>query len=827
MLLVTFTLLLLLFSGTFDTNQASTYPGTALELDGIDDYVRVPDDSVLDFGNGNFTVEYWVKRLQVTVSNFDNIYGVNKWNTGASAGSNEWTLNLGRGNNQNTPTFVITSGTTFYSATSPDAITTHEWHQIAGVRDGADIKLYVDGVLKGTTNVGSVSINNAGRDLIFGVSDPNLVYFSNFILDEVRIWDVARDQTQIQTNRFGELAGSEPGLVAYYKLDDGSGTTASDSAGSNDGTLVNMDPSTDWIPSTLPPSSGDPYADAVKVYTQGPGVSGIYGDPLNAIGAPDNGGVSLGDGGSITLQFTDNVALDGPGFDLRIIELGAQAENAQISVSDGGPFVVIGTATTQAAFFDISGTGLGFVTEVKIDDLAPNTSFSPFAGYDLDSVTALNSGAAPSKLTVTKVVVNDDDGTLTVNDFPLFVDGNPVTSGVENTFSAGAHTVSETEDPGYAATIGGDCASDGSITLAPGDVKSCTITNDDIASPKLTVTKVVVNDNGGTKVVGDIPLFVDGSPVTSGVENTFSAGAHTVSETGDPGYAATISGDCAADGTITLNPGDVASCTITNDDIDGEGPVTSNVEAIPNPVIVNTNITLTANVDDTATGGSNIASAEYSINSGSYIAMDAVDSAFDQASEDVTANIGSFPEPAVLDICVRGTDAAGNVGAEECIFLAVYDPEGGFVTGGGWIYSEAGFCQLDDLCAGAEGKANFGFVSKYKKGASVPTGNTEFNFNFRAEGQNLGLNFHSVDYDWLVVNQGGTNAQFKGSGTINGDLAPNGEEYKFMLWAKDLDPGGDDTFRIRIWYEEGNEIDVYDNGFDQDIVGNIKVHDGK
>jgi hypothetical protein len=40
------------------------------------------------------------------------------------------------------------------------------------------------------------------------------------------------------------------------------------------------------------------------------------------------------------------------------------------------------------------------------------------------------------------------------------------------------------------------------------------------------------------------------------------------------------------------------------------------------------------------------------------------------------------------------------------------------VTGGGWIFSEAGWCQLDDICAGAEGKANFGFVSKYKKGAT-------------------------------------------------------------------------------------------------------------
>jgi hypothetical protein len=43
-----------------------------------------------------------------------------------------------------------------------------------------------------------------------------------------------------------------------------------------------------------------------------------------------------------------------------------------------------------------------------------------------------------------------------------------------------------------------------------------------------------------------------------------------------------------------------------------------------------------------------------------------------------------------------------------------------------------------------------------------------------------------------------------------------------MLWAGDDDP---DTFRIRIWYEDGGEIDVYDNGFDQEIGGgNINIH---
>jgi hypothetical protein len=206
----------------------------------------------------------------------------------------------------------------------------------------------------------------------------------------------------------------------------------------------------------------------------------------------------------------------------------------------------------------------------------------------------------------------------------------------------------------------------------------------------------------------------------------------------------------------------------------------------------------------------------YSIDGGSSVGMTASDGNFDQVSEDVEADVFAFPQGGVHEFCIFGTDAASNDGPEECVLLAVYDPNGGFVTGGGWIYSEVGWCQLDLACAEAEGKANFGFVSKYKKGATTPTGQTEFQFKAGD------LNFHSSSYEWMVVNQGGTNAQFKGAGTINGEGT-----YRFMLWAGDGDP---DTFRIRIWEEDGDgiETDIYDNGFDQELGGgSIVIHTKK
>jgi hypothetical protein len=113
------------------------------------------------------------------------------------------------------------------------------------------------------------------------------------------------------------------------------------------------------------------------------------------------------------------------------------------------------------------------------------------------------------------------------------------------------------------------------------------------------------------------------------------------------------------------------------------------------------------------------------------------------------------------------------------------------------------------------GKASFAFISKYKKGATEPSGQTIFIFKAGD------LNFHSDSYDFLVVT-GGNYAKFKGTGTINGEGS-----YKFMLWAGDGDP---DTFRIKIWEEDefGNENVIYDNGIVQSIAGgSIVVHTKK
>jgi hypothetical protein len=138
-------------------------------------------------------------------------------------------------------------------------------------------------------------------------------------------------------------------------------------------------------------------------------------------------------------------------------------------------------------------------------------------------------------------------------------------------------------------------------------------------------------------------------------------------------------------------------------------------------------------------------------------------------------------------------------------YVVVYDPNGGFVTGGGWIDSPLTACQ-PNVVAGVcttqvTGKATFGFVSKYLKGQTKPTGNTEFQF------QAGNLNFKSTDYDWLIVN-GTIQAQYKGTGMINGTGS-----FGFILTSQDGDNFGakkPDSFRIKIWDKVSGNI-VYDN----------------
>ncbi|MEX2140630.1 MAG: PKD domain-containing protein [Pirellulales bacterium] len=179
----------------------------------------------------------------------------------------------------------------------------------------------------------------------------------------------------------------------------------------------------------------------------------------------------------------------------------------------------------------------------------------------------------------------------------------------------------------------------------------------------------------------------------------------------------------------------------------------------------------------------------------------------------------TYTAAGVYTLALTVTDDDGASHESTFQYVVVYDPSAGFVTGGGWITSPAGAYPDEPTLTG---KANFGFNSQYKKGAAIPTGQTEFQFKV------ADLNFRSSSYEWLVVS--GARAQYKGTGTING--AGN---YGFMLTAIDGQingGGGVDKFRIKIW-DRATDTVVYDNqvGADDDAApttalggGQIVIH---
>ena len=172
------------------------------------------------------------------------------------------------------------------------------------------------------------------------------------------------------------------------------------------------------------------------------------------------------------------------------------------------------------------------------------------------------------------------------------------------------------------------------------------------------------------------------------------------------------------------------------------------------------------------------------------------------ASTSGTADLNfAFTTPGVYLVSLKVVDDCGNMTIANTVngepaLIVVFDPEGQFVTGGGWITPPQGSLVADP---NRTGKGNFGFNAKYHNGETIPRGETQFRFG--------NFNFHSTSYEWLVIT--GPKLQFKGSGKVN-----NSGDYGFLLTAIDGNVsggGGTDKFRLKIWDKNNNNAVVYDN----------------
>jgi hypothetical protein len=220
--------------------------GNALDFDGSNDYVECGNDASLTEFN-NFTMEAWVY-LEDSNSNQKILGKFDDWD-------NYYIMGVGSGVHYSQ---LNASGQKCGFATGN--VSSNEWTHLAvtfskgnGGTNGAFYG-YVNGqIVYSKTDVAdaAISVSKAAYPFRIGVAPWDINAFKvDGQIDEVRIWNDARTEAEIRENMCKTLVGDESGLVAYYKMTDGSGTSLTDnSTNSNTGTLINMEDG-DWVTST-------------------------------------------------------------------------------------------------------------------------------------------------------------------------------------------------------------------------------------------------------------------------------------------------------------------------------------------------------------------------------------------------------------------------------------------------------------------------------------------------------------------------------------------------------------------------------------------------
>ncbi|MEI8047237.1 MAG: LamG-like jellyroll fold domain-containing protein [Bacteroidota bacterium] len=214
---------------------ADNFAGNALSFHHASDYIS---GTGLKSSMLQFTIEAWVyhtnlsAEVQQYITLGPNAAGI-KYN-GQSGGGDTW-LNF----------YITTNNYSGYAVTADNVLSTNKWMHVAGSYDGTTMKLYLNGELV-QTMAASATLNTPDGTFTISGSDA-----MDGKMDEIRIWNYARDIADIRADMYRTLSGTESGLVSYWQFNEGNGTVVTDIVGGNAGAFHNMDPSP-WTASTAP-----------------------------------------------------------------------------------------------------------------------------------------------------------------------------------------------------------------------------------------------------------------------------------------------------------------------------------------------------------------------------------------------------------------------------------------------------------------------------------------------------------------------------------------------------------------------------------------------
>jgi hypothetical protein len=215
-------------TSNFITPYFPSANNNALDFDGTNDYVQVPAGNY--FNGGNFTIESWV---------YPKVFNgyARVMDFGGGSASNNVLLTYSNGQ----PIFQIYNGATLIlDIVSSVVITVGKWWHIAATINGNVATLYINGQVAGSTTFSGTAPNVSLANCYIGRSNFAGEPYANAMMDEFRIWNVARTQAQLQDNANISIPSGTAGLTLYYPFNQGvafgtntSVITATDASASN------------------------------------------------------------------------------------------------------------------------------------------------------------------------------------------------------------------------------------------------------------------------------------------------------------------------------------------------------------------------------------------------------------------------------------------------------------------------------------------------------------------------------------------------------------------------------------------------------------------
>jgi hypothetical protein len=209
--------------------------------DGILRYINCGNDNSLNPGD-NLTIESWIKV-------YDS--GWNQKVFGKLNGSFNSGFMLAIDQGKLYPEVWTPGQSQLLTGFIPPVPNPGYWvHLAVTFEKGVALTGYINGVNVGQTTVPNSPITANTENFIIGIAPWDLSNFQFFgEIDEVRVWNVAKSEIDINAAMFTSLTGSETGLMAYYDFNQSSGTSLPDlSPNSNDGTFVGLT-ANDWVAS--------------------------------------------------------------------------------------------------------------------------------------------------------------------------------------------------------------------------------------------------------------------------------------------------------------------------------------------------------------------------------------------------------------------------------------------------------------------------------------------------------------------------------------------------------------------------------------------------